>query len=136
MAYSEIIGLWFDTDAPAASHISVLRGAPIWLLCFICLCGLNVAVKRSFYSCLCFYVVYTAFIAHGVAVATNGNKKVSGSLQPQIQLSLLLLLLPKQLYLAAAICGCLTDVLLFRGIGFGYVLLKCCRSSKIRKMFQ
>lgn len=122
-------GFWYDVRDPWNSHFNLILQNHFVVLTLMAIVLIWAVAKPTTPNVITAYAVYTAVNAIHVH-----EPHVIESIQPQIQLGLLLRILPKILYGPAAVFGILTGPPLFQLVSIGYFtqkMTKCIRSSKL-----
>lgn len=136
--YTHIAGMWFDDRRPMRSHSTLLvtewfgTGIGHCLLCATIICLVRLARTPTFTHALMLYATYTSTCAVAM-LRILPPQGVSQSVHPQIQLCVLLAVLPRALYIPAAIFACFTSPGIFQIVGLVYIAhkaIECARRPK------
>ena len=141
--FTHVAGLWYNDDnTPTAirSHFHLVASESLGtnvgriLLIALLISALRLARKATFIHFIITYTLYTSIGALAMLQRLPPSSgQISDSIQPQAQLSILLLLLPRILYLPAALFACFTSPGLFQLVGITHItykFFKCTRRTK------
>jgi len=139
--YTHVAGLWFHDGDPIRSHVDIVARESIRSnIGRILLLALTIATYKLIRQRTCIHLIttYTLYTSIGALAMLRilPPGQISDSIQPQVQLCLLLLVLPKIIYVPAACFACFTSPGIFQLVGvthITYKLFKCARRTKITK---